>query len=281
MTLRWWLWFAILAGGDALHAGTIRTQDISAETITTVHSGDTLLFQLFTWNFGRNTERFNVPALPADLNFVLVTSPLDAAGEFAATLESEDRSVTAAIGEVQFSRGFFTSSGYSGEVSTLQGYLHLAPLLSQSLFEAGSIVIALENLGPDLEIGLSPYVLRQNMFVSVSVGRLSVGALPGWVELEEPQKQLRSSVFGAGESLPGVAETPEPDSRGLSVAGGLILCALSVLLRQFSRRRGQTARPRKISRLHPVIHSVNIYMADRNPPLEPPQIHNGVTQSTE
>jgi hypothetical protein len=39
--------------------------------------------------------------------------------------------------------------------------------------------------------------------------------------------------------------------------------------------------PRKINRLHPLIHSVTIYMADRNPPLEVPQIHNGVTKSTE
>jgi hypothetical protein len=38
---------------------------------------------------------------------------------------------------------------------------------------------------------------------------------------------------------------------------------------------------RKINHLHPLIHSDTIYMADRNPPLEVPQIHNGVTKSTE
>jgi len=35
-------------------------------------------------------------------------------------------------------------------------------------------------------------------------------------------------------------------------------------------KRGSTSR--KINRLHPLIHSVTIYMADRNPPLEVPQI---------
>jgi hypothetical protein len=44
-------------------------------------------------------------------------------------------------------------------------------------------------------------------------------------------------------------------------------------------KSGCTAR--KINCLHPLIHSVTIYMADRNPPLEVPQIHNGVTKSTE
>jgi len=236
MKLRLWLWFAIM-GGNALHGGTIRDLDVSAEPTMTVHSGDTLVFHLFTWNFARNAERVNLPAFPADLSFALVTAPVEAAGEFAATLESEDRSVTAAIGNLTFSRGFFTSSGYSGEVSTLKGNLHLSPKLSQSLFESGSIVIALQNLGTDLDIGLSPYVLRQDLFVSLSVGRLSVGALPGWVELQEPQNQLRLSVFGPEPAGATAAGVPEPNSRGFLIAGGLILCALSVLSRQFSRWR--------------------------------------------
>ncbi len=235
MKLRWWLWFAIL-WGNAVHAGAIRSLDVSTETTITVHGGDTLVYHLFTWNFARNAARFNVPAFPADLNFALVTGPAGVAGEFAATVESEDGSVTTAIGNLAFSPGFFTSSGYSGEVSTLQGHLHLSPALSQSLFESGSIEIALRNLGPDLELGIAPYVLRQAMFLNLSVGHLSVGALPGWVELEEPQNQLRSSVIGAPTVFGGVAEVPEPGSKGLLLGGGVILCGLSVLLGRFSDR---------------------------------------------
>ncbi|MEO8371847.1 MAG: hypothetical protein ABI806_21855 [Candidatus Solibacter sp.] len=234
MKLRWWLYLAIL-GGNALYGGTIHDLDVSAETTLTVRSGDTLVFHLFTWNFARTAERLDLPATPTDLSFALVTAPAGMAGEFSATLESEDRSVTAQIGNLTFSPGFFTSSGYSGEVSTLQGHLHLSPRLSQSLFESGSIAIALQNLDADMEIGLPPYVLRQNMFVSLSAGRLSVGALPGWVELQAPQNQLHLSVFELEPEYATAAEVPEPASMGLLVAGGLILCALSVLLRQFSR----------------------------------------------
>jgi len=229
-----WLWLVIL-WGDPLHAGSIHTPDLSTETTATVRTGDTLIFHLFTWNFAGNTARLNLPSFPADLTFALVTAPLDAVGEFAVTLESEDRSVTAAIGDLRFNPGFFTSSGYSGEVSTLQGHLHLAPLLSQSLFESGSIVIALENLGPDLELGLPPYRLGQNVFVSLSVGRLSVGALSGGVELEKPRNQMRSGDLASSAVLDEGADVPEPDSRVLFGEGGLILCALSALLRQFSR----------------------------------------------
>jgi len=235
MKPRWWLWFAIL-GSNALYGGAIRDLDVSSETTTTVRSGGTLVFHLLTGNFARSAERFNLPAFPADLNFALITAPVGAAGEFTATVESEDRSVAAAIGNLKFSSGFFTSSGYSGEVSTLQGYLHLSPQLSQSLFESGSIAIALQNLGSDMELGLAPYVLRQDMFVSLSAGRLSVGALPGWVELQEPQNHIRLSVFGQEKVSDAMAEVPEPDSRGLMVAAGIILCALSVLAGQFSHR---------------------------------------------
>jgi len=129
----------------------------------------------------------------------------------------------------------FTSSGYSGEVSTLQGYLHIAPMLSQPLFESGSIAIALRNLGPDIELGLSSYALRQNLFVSLSAGRLSVGALPGWVELEEAQNQRGLSFLDAQEGPGDGAEIPEPGSRRLLLGGWGIICGLSVLLRQIAR----------------------------------------------
>ena len=239
MKFRCCLFFALLGalgGHHALLASSISSIDVSTEEAITVHTGDTLVFHLFTWNFGRNAAMFDLPAFPADLTFAMVTAPVGWTGEFAATLESEDRSVNAAIGDLKFNPGFFTSSGYSGEVSSLQGYLHLSPQLSRSIFQAGSIVIALQNLGPDLELGLSPYFLRQNMFVSLSVGRLSVGALPGWVELEEPQNPLRLSDFGGPETFQGATDVPEPGPKGLLLAGGTILCGISILLRQFTQR---------------------------------------------
>ena len=133
---------------------------------------------------------------PTDVSFALVSAPLSVAGGFAATLESADRTVSVAFGNLTFGPGHFQGSGYAGEVSTLQGYLHLSPLLSEALFSAPSAVIALRNEGPDVTVGLAPYLLRQDLYASLSGGPLSVGAIPGSVDLESQENPVNLKDFG-------------------------------------------------------------------------------------
>jgi hypothetical protein len=233
MKLRWGLYIAILAA-PALGAATI---DVSSETSTLVRTGDTLVFQLLTWNFGVNAAAFGLPLSPTDVSFQLVSAPLSLGGGFAATLESADRGVSVPFDSLSFGLGFMQSAEYAGEVSTLQGFLSLSPLLAESLFSDGTAVIALRNEGQDVTVGLSPYVLRNDLYTSLSGGPLSVGALPGPVELETQENRARLLNWGGPVSFGGDTTVPEPQSAWLFLGGGALLCGLSRVLARVSRRR--------------------------------------------
>jgi hypothetical protein len=237
MILRWGIYLAILVA-PAIGAATIDVSaDVSSMSSAVVHTGDTLVFQLLTWNFGVNAAAFGLPVYPTDVSFALVSAPLSVAGGFAATLESADRAVSVAFDSLTFGPGSFQGSGYAGEVSTLQGYLRLSPLLSEVLFSAPSAVIALRNDGPDVRIGLDPYVLRQNLYASLSGGPLSVGALPGSVDLESPVNLASLMDLRGAVTLAADAAVPEPQTGGLLFGGGVLLCGLSVVLGRVSRKR--------------------------------------------
>ena len=119
MRLHWWLWFAIL-GGNALHGGAIRDLDVSTETTTTVRSGDTLVYHLFTWNFATECGAFKPARLSGRSQFRAGHRPRS--GRPASSPPRWNRRTARSrrrSGISTFSPGFFTSSGYSGEVSTL------------------------------------------------------------------------------------------------------------------------------------------------------------------
>jgi hypothetical protein len=229
----WWAPYLAMVTVSLMGAATI---DVSAQTSTVVHTGDTLVFQLLSWNFAVDAAAFDIPANPTEVDFALVSAPLGRAGEFAAALESSDRSVSVAFGDLTFGPGYFQGSGYEGEVSTLQGYLSLSPILSGEIFNGLSAFIVLRNEGPDVTLGLAPYVLRQDLYSSLSEGPLSVGALPDLVDLESRANQARLMNFG-GAGLPAGSQVPEPRSGGLLLGGGALLCVLSALLARFSRDR--------------------------------------------
>ena len=233
MRLRWGLYLAILAA-PVVGAGTI---DVSSETSTVVRTGDTLVFELLTWNFGVNAAALGLPQYPTEVNFALVSAPLSTAGGFAGTLESADRAVSVAFDNLTFGPGYFQGSGYTGEVSTLQGYLHLSPQLSEALFGGGSAVIALRSEERDTTVGLLPYLLREDLYTSLSGGPLSVGALPGSVNLESPEMRAFSLEWGGAVDFEGDSPVPEPQSGGLFLGGGLLLCGLSAVLARVSRGR--------------------------------------------
>lgn len=221
------------------------TIDISRETSAVVRTGDTLVFHMFTWNFGVNAASLGLPVNPTDVSFAFVSAPLSGAGTFAATLESADRAVSVAFGNPTFSRGSFQGSGYAGEVATLQGYLHLSASLSEALFGAQSAVIALRNEGPDVTVGLAPYLLRQGVYASLSGGPLSVGATPGWVDLESPENAVRPMNPRGAMSFAADSDVPEPGSGALLLGGAVLLCGLSAVLARGSRGRGGKALPRE------------------------------------
>jgi hypothetical protein len=229
MRLRWGLYLAILAA-PLVRGSTI---DVSSETNVVVQTGDTLVFELLTWNFGVNATAFGLSPYPTAVNFDLVSVPLSVTGGVAATLESADQTLSIAFDPLTFGPGYIEGSGYTGAVSTVQGYLPLSPFLSQALFSSGSAFIALRNNGPDVTVGLPSYALPQDVYASLTGGPLSVGALPGSVNLESQGNRV--TLFGWG----GVADSvPEPRSGGLLLGGGALLCGLSVLLARASRGRG-------------------------------------------
>ena len=161
-------------------------------------------------------------------------------GGFTATLESADRSVSVTFDSLTLGAGYLQSSQYTGEVASIEGFLQLTPLQSEALLGAGSAIIALTNEGPDVTVGLAPFVLRHDLYASLSGGPLSVGALPGSVNLESQENGITLQSFrGPGDlGLGFVAQSvPEPGSAGLLLGGGALLCGLSLLLRSVSRRR--------------------------------------------
>jgi hypothetical protein len=148
---------------------------------------------------------------------------------FAATLKSADRGVSLAFGDLTFAPGYFQGSGYTGDVSTIQGRLSLSRLQSEVLFSSTSAVITLRNNGPDVELGLAPYALRQDLYTSLSGGPLSVGAVPGSVDLEGRVNRAPLNSFG-GISVAADTPAPEPQSSALFLLGGALLCGISVIL---------------------------------------------------
>jgi hypothetical protein len=231
MKLQLGLWLAILSTSPA-GAATI---DVSADTRTTLRTGDTLVFHLLTSNFALDAAAFGLPVTPSEISFALVSAPLGVGSRFAATLESPDRAVSVAFGDLTFGPGYFQGSGYAGEVSTLQGRLDLTPALSKVLFSSTSTVIALLNEGPDVLLGLAPYTLRQSLYASLTEGSLSIGAVPGSVDLEGRVTRTRVNSFGA-RSFTTDTSVPEPQSGGLFLLGGALLCGFSPIFRRISRR---------------------------------------------
>ena len=221
MKICWGLYLAILAA-PVVGAGTV---DVSSANSTVVHAGETLAFQLLTWNYGVNAAAVGLPLYPTAVSFDLVSAPLSLAGGFTVTLESADQTVSVAFDSLTVGPGYIQGTDYTGAVSTVRGYLQLSPSFSEALFSDGSVFLALRNEGQDVTVGLAPYAMRRDVYASLSGGPLSVGALPGVVNLESPVGLLRTD------------SVPEPLSGGLLLGGGALLCGLSLVLARASRGR--------------------------------------------
>lgn len=211
--------------------------DVSADTSAVVRNGNTLAFELWTWNFGVNAVALSLPQYPSDINFALVSAPLSVTGNFSATLFSADGTVSADFGSLSFGTGYIQGSEYTGAVAMVQGYLHLSSLLSEELFGGGSAVLVFRNDGEDVTVGSMPWVLGQDLYASLSVGPLSVGAIPGTVTLDPPDKPENLLSSAGPSTLAAETELPEPRSGTLLLGGGVLLFGLSRILARISRRQ--------------------------------------------
>src|SRR5437764_13510895 len=100
-----------------MYAGVV---DVSSSQTALIQTGDTLAFDLFTWNYTANAQSFGLPLYPTDINFSLVTAPFNTDAQLAATLTSSDSSITVAIdGPLGFAPGYLSSARFQGAVSTL------------------------------------------------------------------------------------------------------------------------------------------------------------------
>jgi hypothetical protein len=147
------------------------------DSSATLLPGDSLAFQILTWNFGFNAARYGLDPYPSDVSFTFATAASGAPARVTALLESPDGSTVVTFdGPLDFTPGFFAGSQYRGAVSTLRGFLQLSPELSADIFRTGSARLILRNDGTDLQLGLPPNTLRQDLAATLSGGPLSVGA---------------------------------------------------------------------------------------------------------
>ena len=98
------------------------------------------------------------------------------------------------------SRGAGTRSG----IHACRAICTLLRCSRRSLFGGGTAVLGLRNDGPDIMLGLDPYTLRQDLFVSLAGGPLTVGALSDPVELES------AGLVNLMNSVRQQAGSPEP-----------------------------------------------------------------------
>jgi len=208
----------MLAVAVRLHGGAV--VDVSASTSALLRPGDALAYQILTGNFSSNAARYGLDPNPVDISFTFATAPVNTPAAVSAWLESTDGSVAIAFaGPLEFTPGLWESSQFQGPVSTLGGYLHLSGGVSAEIFGSGAAQLVLRNEGDSFAVGLPPTMLRQDLFVSLTGGPLSVGALDGLVSLV-------SGSPGSGGLLSGGASPQDQAPEPATMLTGLLAMAL-------------------------------------------------------
>lgn len=198
--------------------------DVASQTTQTLHSGDTLAFLFTDTNFVADAAMFGFSTQPASVSFNLMSAPIATSGQFSATLESLDGSVSAAFpGPIGWSTGQAQSAAYTGAVSDLTGTLTLSSSLSQQIFSNSKAVLLLTYNGPDITVSFPGHTLEQDLSMSVQGDGLSTGA---W----------NYGVTFSGADAPAAA-APEPSSALLLVGFGAVFLFAAGVRRRMKRRR--------------------------------------------
>ena len=197
----------LLAATSILPAGVI---DLSSSQTVTIRSDEILSFELFTSNYRSASQQLGLPAQPNVLQFVLATLPISGSELLVATLRVPGASITVPLeNPLYVASGQLSSAGFQGAVSTFQGQFQLDALTD---LLTGPLWLDFTSFGDDFTLGLAPLPLNRNLFVSLSGGALSVGAVSGSVLLQRPASAAID---------PAAAPVPEPNSLWMLSAGVL------------------------------------------------------------
>jgi hypothetical protein len=212
---------AVLITALRLTAGTVNpVVDVSNDTAQVLNTQDQLLFTLSDLSYQVQAARRGLSPYPVHIAFQLISEPQSRAGDFTAVLESADGSVAVDFpGSFAWLPGRCQSSGYTGPVSALYGSLDLPAGLAAELFSGSFVVLALENQGGPVTVGLPAYKLGTDLSMSFSAAGLGVSAPVVRTEYQDPP-----------------AAAPEPNSGGALLVVGAFLCAAGKVLNRVRLR---------------------------------------------
>ena len=203
--------FAICLMALPLPATTIV---VSSFDTVTVHTGETLVFNLLTGNYSHYAKQLGLPDDPGAIQFAL-PSPPAVGGLFEVGLRSANGSGSVTMADpVAFTQGSYSSAGYHGAVSLLQGRITLSPGLSAEVFSNGVTELRFWNLGGDVTLGLPGLPIGQDLVLLVN------STAGGTVGLNQPfdidVAAYADTLYD--DPLP-VAATPEPGTLLMTFTG--------------------------------------------------------------
>jgi hypothetical protein len=213
------------------------TIDVTASNSTTLATGNTLLVTFLTKGIA---SALNYSPSGVALYFSLETSAAPAGTELGASLASDNGAYAASMaGTMSLASGSYTTNSLSVPVSVYSGRLLLTQAQAQALVDAGTATLTLENLGPDVLLGLtSQSTIAQEVNVGVSSSlsgsTRSSGLMTLSVQLDPPSSGAAGST---AQALRGVV-VPEPGTAALFGLGAGLL-GLGLVWR---RRTGEGAR---------------------------------------
>lgn len=181
----------------------------------TLNPGDALHLEIKAENYRAAAMIFGLPEYPTGLDFRFLSGLPGHDNFFSAALRSRDGSVSLdGDGAFGFSSGTLVRGRSRQDVWALQGSFRFDEETGGGLFGNGGAVLTLLNLGPAVSVGLSGSTLGNDLYVTLSGSRLSVGATAGTVFYEDPPPP---GLPAMGRALAD-SQAPEPASGPLLAA---------------------------------------------------------------
>lgn len=182
----------MLAAVLPLTAGTVNPLvDVSNATTQLLNPLDQLLFTISgseaLFLIGGSQTGAGYFSHPTHIAFEFLSEPQTRPGDFTAVLESADGSVTLDLPEVfRWLPGASASSDYIGPVSVLYGSFDLPAPVAEELFSGPDMVLAIQNRGSPVTVGLPSNTLENDLNVTFSIPGLGVSAPIVNVQYQDP-----------------------------------------------------------------------------------------------